>query len=126
MCVVRAATLWPYFSSQLTVYQHIDTCNLSLSEILLSPHQPTNQPSGPVPVVLVHGMGACHEHFNKLLDELDGNRYTAYALDLLGFGDSDKPCPSDEASQQARGHLYNYNTWAQQLEDFVQQVWSTE
>lgn len=76
--------------------------------------------AGPIPVVLVHGMGACHEHFNKLLAELDTNQYTAYALDLLGFGDSDKPSPQQES--EPRGHLYNYDTWSQQVQDFVEQV----
>lgn len=75
---------------------------------------------GPVRVVLVHGMGACHEHWNKLLGELDTNHYTAYALDLLGFGDSDKPVPQLESVE--RGHLYSYNTWSQQIRDFVDQV----
>jgi pimeloyl-ACP methyl ester carboxylesterase len=98
--------------------------------------------------VLVHGMGACHEHFAKLLAELDGNRwggecpeegcqraarsmvaththhtcpplhdirYTAYGLDLLGFGASDKPLPEAE-------HTYSYETWSCQVADFVQQV----
>lgn len=71
-------------------------------------------------MVLVHGMGACHEHYNKLLAELDTRQYTAYAVDLLGFGDSDKPRPSLEA--EPRGHLYNYDTWSQQIQDFVAQV----
>jgi len=75
--------------------------------------------------VLIHGMGACHEHWNKLLAELDTNRYTGYALDLLGFGDSDKPLPAVES--EPRGHLYNYNTWSRQIQDFVEQVscWHT-
>lgn len=41
--------------------------------------------SGDIPVVLVHGMGACHEHWNKLIPELR-SQYRVYALDLLGFG----------------------------------------
>jgi alpha-beta hydrolase superfamily lysophospholipase len=65
-------------------------------------------------------MGACHEHWNKFLAELDTNRYTAYALDLLGFGDSDKPVPSLEAGP--REHLYNFDTWSLQIQDFVDQV----
>lgn len=70
--------------------------------------------------MLVHGMGACHETWNKLLRELDTNRYTAYAIDLLGFGDSDKPAPAQESEQL--GHLYNYDTWSSQIGAFVEQV----
>lgn len=65
-------------------------------------------------------MGACHETWNKLLRELDTNRYTAYAIDLLGFGDSDKPVPAQES--EPRGHLYNYDTWSSQIRAFVVQV----
>jgi alpha-beta hydrolase superfamily lysophospholipase len=65
-------------------------------------------------------MGACREHYTKLLAELDTRQYTAYALDLLGFGDSDKPRPSLEAGP--RGHMYNYDTWSQQIQDFVSEV----
>jgi alpha-beta hydrolase superfamily lysophospholipase len=72
-------------------------------------------------VVLIHGMGACHEHWEKLCGELDVNRYTAYAVDLLGFGDSDKPMPLLEA-EGPRGHLYSYDTWSTQIHDFVEQV----
>lgn len=39
--------------------------------------------SGSVPLVLVHGMGACHEHWNKLIPEM-GPQYVVYAIDLLG------------------------------------------
>lgn len=40
---------------------------------------------GPIPVVLVHGMGACHEHWRRLVDVLDVDAlYTVYALDLVG------------------------------------------
>lgn len=74
---------------------------------------------GPIPLLLVHGMGACHEHWNKLIPELSP-QYTVYAMDLLGFGDSDKPQPS--ALVGPRGHFYNYDTWSQQIHDFVNEV----
>jgi hypothetical protein len=37
-----------------------------------------------------------------------------------GFGDSDKPLPS--ALVGPRGHFYNYDTWSQQIRDFVDEV----
>jgi hypothetical protein len=37
-----------------------------------------------------------------------------------GFGDSDKPLPS--ALVGPRGHFYNYDTWSQQIRDFVNEV----
>ncbi|KAF6254244.1 Alpha/Beta hydrolase protein [Scenedesmus sp. NREL 46B-D3] len=64
-------------------------------------------------------MGACHEHWNKLIPELNG-QYTVYAMDLLGFGDSDKPLASKLVGP--RGHFYNYDTWSLQIRDFVNEV----
>ena len=44
------------------------------------------------PLLLVHNLypGASHEEFQHNLDEL-ARHYTVYAIDLLGFGDSDAP-----------------------------------
>lgn len=42
--------------------------------------------SGDIPLLLIHGMGACHEHWNKLIPELSP-QYKVYAMDLLGFGE---------------------------------------
>jgi pimeloyl-ACP methyl ester carboxylesterase len=44
------------------------------------------------PLVLVHNVypGASHEEYGHNLDELS-RHFTVYALDLLGFGDSDAP-----------------------------------
>eukprot|EP00775_Hariotina_reticulata_P007448 gene7448-7658_t len=60
-------------------------------------------------------MGACHDHWKKFIAEL-GTQYTAYAFDLLGFGDSDKP------AHPPHKHLYDYDTWSQQTQDFINQV----
>jgi hypothetical protein len=70
---------------------------------------------GNVPIVLIHGMGACYDHWKKLITEL-GPQYTAYAFDLLGFGDSDKP------AHPPHKHLYDYQTWSQQTLDFISEV----
>ena len=44
------------------------------------------------PLVLVHNIypGASHEEFSRNVDEL-ARHFTVYALDLLGFGESDAP-----------------------------------
>lgn len=46
---------------------------------------------GPVPVVLVHGYSLSSAEWTKVLPLLRADRYTAYAVDLRGFGDSGKP-----------------------------------
>lgn len=43
------------------------------------------------PLVLVHGFGASIGHWRKNIPVLAAAGYQVHALDLLGFGDSDKP-----------------------------------
>lgn len=43
------------------------------------------------PIVLIHGFGASIGHWRKNIPELAAAGYEVHALDLLGFGDSDKP-----------------------------------
>ncbi|MEP0909299.1 alpha/beta fold hydrolase [Leptolyngbya sp. GB1-A1] len=44
-----------------------------------------------VPLVLVHGFGASIGHWRKNIPVLAAGGYKVFALDLLGFGRSDKP-----------------------------------
>jgi pimeloyl-ACP methyl ester carboxylesterase len=69
--------------------------------------------SGPV-LVLIHGFGASSDHWRKNLPEL-GVDHRVYAIDLLGFGLSAKPTPAPELA-------YSFETWAQLVLDFSQQV----
>jgi len=62
-----------------------------------------NQP----PVLLIHGFGASVEHWDLNIPVLAETR-KVYALDLLGFGLSDKP----EAQ-------YSLALWAEQFKDFL-------
>mmetsp|Transcript_1912 Transcript_1912/g.5710 ORF Transcript_1912/g.5710 Transcript_1912/m.5710 type:complete len:331 (-) Transcript_1912:1874-2866(-) len=73
---------------------------------------------GKLPVVFVHGFGGCAEQWRCALagDALSGaNAYAldtdAYALDLLGFGESSKPVED-----------YSIDLWADQLLDFIRDV----
>ncbi|MGF1567516.1 MAG: alpha/beta fold hydrolase [Nodosilinea sp.] len=59
------------------------------------------------PLVLIHGFGASLGHWNKNIPALATAGYRVYALDLLGFGDSDQP-PLD----------YTLDLWQALLADF--------
>lgn len=64
-------------------------------------------------VVLVHGFGASWGHWRKNLPVL-GKSCRCYAIDLIGFGGSDKPQPGVVD--------YTFETWGQQLADFCREV----
>jgi pimeloyl-ACP methyl ester carboxylesterase len=59
------------------------------------------------PLVLIHGFGASIGHWRKNIPVLAEAGYRVYALDLLGFGDSDQP-PID----------YTLDLWQALLKDF--------
>lgn len=59
------------------------------------------------PLVLVHGFGASIGHWRKNIPVLAEAGYRVFALDLLGFGASDKPTLD-----------YTVELWQQQLKDF--------
>ncbi|MEB3827249.1 alpha/beta fold hydrolase [Phormidium sp. CCY1219] len=59
------------------------------------------------PLVLIHGFGASIGHWRKNIPVLAENGYRVFAIDLLGFGDSDKP-PLE----------YTLELWQALLKDF--------
>ncbi len=59
------------------------------------------------PIVLIHGFGASIGHWRKNIPVIAQDNYRVYALDLLGFGGSDKP-PLD----------YTVELWCEQIKDF--------
>lgn len=64
-------------------------------------------------IILIHGFGASVGHWRKNVPVLaEGAR--VYAIDLIGFGCSDQPKPSELA--------YTFETWGQQVADFVREV----
>lgn len=62
------------------------------------------------PLLLVHGFGASTDHWRKNIYELQ-NEFQVWAIDLLGFGRSNKPAWE-----------YNGNLWRDQLHDFIEEV----
>jgi len=63
------------------------------------------------PVLLVHGFGASVAHWRRNIGVLSES-HTVYAIDLLGFGASDKPA----------GFSYTMETWAELILDFLEEV----
>ena len=63
------------------------------------------------PLILLHGFGASIGHWRNNLEEL-AQHHTVYALDLLGFGWSDKALVSYDG----------YSIWQDQLSDFIKQI----
>ncbi|WP_255110825.1 alpha/beta fold hydrolase [Synechococcus sp. RedBA-s] len=75
----------------------------------------------PVPsvVVLIHGFGASSGHWRHNLPEL-GEHFCTYAIDLLGFGSSDKPCSQLRGETARVGAVaYGFDLWAEQVADFA-------
>lgn len=59
------------------------------------------------PLLLIHGFGASVGHWRKNIPRLADAGYKVFAIDLLGFGGSDKPALD-----------YSVELWQQQLYDF--------
>ncbi|MEM6449938.1 MAG: alpha/beta fold hydrolase [Cyanobacteria bacterium P01_D01_bin.105] len=74
--------------------------------------------TGPA-LVLVHGFGASSDHWRKNIPEL-AKDHRVYAIDLIGFGRSDKPTPGDAFSAQQVP--YTFETWGQQVSDFLSDI----
>ncbi|XP_024518304.1 pheophytinase, chloroplastic [Selaginella moellendorffii] len=72
--------------------------------------------AGPA-LVLIHGFGANCDHWRKNIPVL-AERHRVYAIDLLGYGYSDKPSPR----QAQPGNFYTFELWASQVLDFCSDV----
>ncbi|AIE74334.1 MULTISPECIES: alpha/beta fold hydrolase [unclassified Synechocystis] len=69
-----------------------------------------SQPIGLPPLLLIHGFGAAIEHWRHNVSFF-AQHTSVYAIDLLGFGGSRKA-----------NTLYSAYGWAEQVEDFCQQI----
>ncbi|CAN0021466.1 unnamed protein product [Pylaiella littoralis] len=66
-------------------------------------------PEDAPPILLIHGFGASVGHYRKNFPTLVGEGYRVYAIDLLGFGASDKPKDIE----------YSLELWQEMLTDFI-------
>ncbi|KAG7035793.1 hypothetical protein SDJN02_02591 [Cucurbita argyrosperma subsp. argyrosperma] len=67
-------------------------------------------------LILIHGFGANSDHWRKNIPAL-AESHRVYAVDLIGYGYSDKPNP-DLVGES----FYTFETWASQLNDFCVDV----
>ncbi|MCP9803043.1 alpha/beta fold hydrolase [Cyanobium sp. T1G-Tous] len=80
---------------------------------------PAMTPSEPEAVILVHGFGACKEHWRHNIGPL-ARHHTIFALDLLGFGASSKPRARLEDEPEESGSCrYGIDLWATQVVAFI-------
>ena len=88
----------------------------------------TSDPTAGSPaVVLIHGFGASIGHWRHNLPAL-APHCQAYALDLLGFGASDKPRSQLKGEEPEPDAVrYCFDLWGAQVADFIEAiVWATE
>jgi pimeloyl-ACP methyl ester carboxylesterase len=67
-------------------------------------------------VLCIHGFGGNADHWRKNLPEL-ASTSNAYAIDLLGYGFSDKPDPREFPINT----IYNFENWGRQIRDFIKE-----
>ncbi|MEV0719294.1 alpha/beta fold hydrolase [Asanoa sp. NPDC050611] len=69
-------------------------------------HRAFAGPAGATPVVLVHGLAVSHRYLLRLARAL-ADRHPVHAIDLPGFGRSEKPA----AALDVRGHARHLAAW---------------
>lgn len=77
--------------------------------------------NGPA-TILIHGFGGNADHFRKNTPVLGASLGPTYALDLLGYGFSDKP---DPGPWESKNSIYNFETWGDQIADFAREIVSS-
>ena len=66
-------------------------------------------------VVFVHGFGASFEQFRDNIPAVAKEGFDVFGIDLLGFGGSAKPLPSDDV-------IYSIDMWSDLLSDFLEET----
>eukprot|EP01035_Chromulina_nebulosa_P018417 gene18417-24121_t len=69
-------------------------------------------------VLCIHGFGGNADQWRKNIPVLANEGYDSYAIDLLGYGYSDKPNPK----QYNVNEIYNFETWSDQSISFIENV----
>ncbi|MEB3234258.1 MAG: alpha/beta fold hydrolase [Cyanobacteriota bacterium] len=92
---------------------------LPVAVMAAPPEQGSDKPAPAV--VLIHGFGACKEHWRHNVPALRAER-RVFALDLMGFGASSKPRSRLDNEPDTEDSLrYGIETWSHQVADFIEQ-----
>jgi pimeloyl-ACP methyl ester carboxylesterase len=85
-------------------------------------HTPAPSDAAPTAstVVLIHGFGACKEHWRHTVPALK-DQHRVVALDLVGFGNSAKPASRLKTELNREGWLYGIDSWADQVVELILQ-----
>ena len=67
--------------------------------------------------LMIHGFGGNADQFRFNLPYLKAHCSSVHALDLLGYGYSDKPSPKELGTNQ----LYNFENWSDQINTFIEE-----
>ncbi|NER00724.1 MAG: alpha/beta fold hydrolase [Cyanothece sp. SIO2G6] len=101
VAIAPSSWLETFPTPQLWQWQGLNICYQSMGD------------TGPA-VILVHGFGASWGHWRKVMPTM-AQTCRVYAIDLVGFGASDKPTPGEPLP-------YTFETWGQQLVDFCREI----
>ena len=75
-----------------------------------------------IAVVLIHGFGACKDHW-RFNQKNISSIAPCYSLDLVGFGDSNKPDSQLLYEKKtSKNFKYCFDNWSQQVFDFCNEV----
>jgi pimeloyl-ACP methyl ester carboxylesterase len=100
-----------HFQSPMTTQQLLATKTLDKQTWTWQGHQIQYTVKGVgKPLLLIHGFGASLGHWRSNIPSLAEAGYRVFAIDLLGFGGSDKPALD-----------YTLELWREQLKDFCQE-----
>jgi len=77
--------------------------------------------NSPIATVLIHGFGACKEHWRHNQKVL-GSVATCYSIDLIGFGESSQPKSQLIDDYDESNYIYCFDNWAQQIAIFCKDI----
>lgn len=88
--------------------------NLSVAYLHTDAHTPDSSGNTKSTAVLIHGFGANKEHWRHNIPYLSKDR-SIVAIDLIGFGSSEKPRSNLEIENDPSGWKYSIDNWSQQV-----------
>ena len=73
-------------------------------------------------ILLIHGFGACKEHW-RYNQKVLGNQVPCYSIDLVGFGESSQPDSQlPYEIYKAKSFHYCFDNWSRQIVSFCNEI----